>query len=153
MEGKHEQQALTPKNPDDDDIIEVKEEDKDDDDAMSKEEYFLKHGVVKPPAPPPGHGSHAPSVIAGGSQGAVATLVNRLKKPAEKKILTVETHPFKAVVALVTQMTFGNADKAELLVSELLVLICHVHVHVKVHVMSCHVMACEVIYMGISKHM
>ena len=93
------------------DVIEVK-----DDDNLSNEEFYQKHGVAKPPAA--GYGKGAPSATVGGAQSAVASLVNRLSKPAEKKILSVETSPTKALVALVTQMTFGAADKAELLITE-----------------------------------
>jgi len=92
---------------------------KEEEDLGDDEEYYQKHGVVKPPAPP---GGFPPSAIAGGAQSAVASVVNRLSKPAEKRILPVETSPMKALVALVTQMTFGSADKAEALANELLVL-------------------------------
>ena len=97
-------------------VVEIKEEQ-----DLGDEEYYQKHGVAKPP-PPPGGFPPSHVAVAGGAQNAVASVVNRLSKPAEKKILSVETAPMKALVALVTQMTFGSAEKAEALVNELLVL-------------------------------
>ncbi len=71
---------------------------------------------MKPPAPPPGYGT---------SQSGVQQLAARLGRQqqataASEKPLCVTEEPLKSLIALVVQMQFGSADKAELLIAELL---------------------------------
>ena len=88
-------------------------------DLEADDEYYRKYGVVRPPAPPPGYG-----------QSGVQQLAARLKtqtasgSTTDNKPLSVAEKPLKALVALVVQMQFGSADKAELLIAELLGIAC-----------------------------
>ena len=93
---------------------------KNENDLEAEEEYYKKFGVVKPPAPPP---SFIPK--SSQSQSTVQQLSARLKTTqaagsASAVPLKVSEKPLKALVALVVQMEFGSADKAESLITELL---------------------------------
>ena len=87
-------------------------------DLEAEDEYYKKFGVVKPPAPPS-------NFVPKSSQSTVQQLSARLRTTqaagsASAVPLKVSEKPLKALVALVVQMQFGSADKAEMLIAELL---------------------------------
>ena len=101
-----------------DDTPEQESPSKNENDLEAEEEYYKKFGVVKPPAPPA-------SFVPKSSQSTVQQLSARLKTTqaagsASAVPLKVSEKPLKALVALVVQMEFGSADKAEMLITELL---------------------------------
>ncbi len=90
---------------------------------LEAQEWLTKFGVAKPPPPPPGYGT----------QSKVQQLTARLRTTqaagsTSQVPLKVSEKPLKALVALVVQMQFGSAEKAEQLIAELLGMVCHMHV-------------------------